>query len=49
MKSRNVTRGKLHMIVEVRTEKGKELLKALEEKEGILSMSLMDHDGEAVF
>ena len=49
VKSRNVTRGKLHMIVEVRTEKGKELLKALEEKEGILSMSLMDHDGEAVF
>lgn len=48
VKSRNVTGGKLHIILELRTERGKELLKALEGKEGILSMTLMEHDGEAV-
>ena len=36
------------MIVELRTDKGRELLKALEKKEGILSVTLMEHDGEAV-
>ena len=48
VKSRNLTKHRLHMIVELRTDKGRELLKALEKKEGILSVTLMEHDGEAV-
>lgn len=48
VKSRNLMKDKLHMIVELRTDKGKELLKELEKKEGILSVTLMEHDGEAV-
>lgn len=48
VKSRNLTRDKLHMIVELRTDRGKELLKELEGKKEILSVTLMEHDGEAV-
>ena len=48
VKSRNLTKDRLHIIVELRTDKGRELLKELEKKEGILSVTLMEHDGEAV-
>ena len=48
VKSRNLTKDKLHMIVELRTDKGKELLKELEGREEILSVTLMEHDGDAV-
>ncbi len=48
VKSRNLTRDKLHMIVELRTDRGKELLKELEGRKEILSVTLMEHDGEAV-
>ncbi len=48
VKSRNITKEKLHMIVELRTDKGKELLKELSAKDGIFSVTLMEHDGEAV-
>ena len=48
VKSRNLTKEKLHIIVEVRTDKGKELVKKLSAKEGIFSITLMEHDGEAV-
>ncbi len=48
VKSRNLTKDRLHMIVELRTDKGKELLKELSAKDGIFSVTLMEHDGEAV-
>ncbi len=48
VKSRNLTKEKLHMIVELRTDKGKELLRELASAEGIFSVTLMEHDGEAV-
>lgn len=48
VKSRNLTRERLHLIVELRTDKGKELIKALEGEKGIFSATLMEHDGEAV-
>ena len=49
VKSRNLTKDMVHMIVELRTDKGCELLKALEGKESIDSITLMEHDGEATF
>lgn len=48
VKSRNLTKDRLHMIIELRTDKGKELLKELDGEEGIFSVTLMEHDGEAV-
>lgn len=48
VKSRNLTKDKLHLIVELRTDKGKELMKALDGKESIFSITLMEHDGEAL-
>lgn len=48
VKSRNLTKEKLHMIVELRTGQGKELVRELAALEGIFSVSLMEHDGEAV-
>lgn len=48
VKSRNLTKDKLHMIVELRTDKSRELMKELQGEEGILSMTLMEHSGEAV-
>lgn len=48
VKSRNLTKGKVHLIVELRTGDGKKLLEELEKKEGIFSMSLMEHTGEDV-
>lgn len=49
VKSRNLTKDKLHMIVELRTDKGRELLRELQGKKGILSVTLMEHTGEAVY
>ena len=43
-----MTREKLHMILELRTDKGKELVRELAAREGIFSVTLMEHDGEAV-
>lgn len=48
VKSRNLTKEKLHMIVELRTDKGKELVRELAARDGIFSVTLMEHDGEAV-
>ena len=48
VKSRNLTKDKLHMIIELRTDKEKELLKELSAKDSIFSVTLMEHDGEAV-
>ncbi len=48
VKSRNLTKEKLHLIVELRTDKGKELVRELAAREGIFSVTLMEHDGEAV-
>lgn len=49
VKSRNLTKDMVHMIVELRTDRNSELLKALEGKESISSVTLMEHDGEATF
>lgn len=49
VKSRNLTKDKLHMIVELRTDKGKELLVALQKEKGVFSVTLMEHTGEAVY
>ncbi len=48
VKSRNLTKDRLHMIVELRTDRGKELVGKLAGQDGIFSVSLMEHDGEAV-
>lgn len=48
IKSRNLTRERLHLIMELRTDKGRELLKELENVNGIFSATLMEHDGEAM-
>lgn len=48
VKSRNLTKGKVHLIIELRTENGKQLLEVLEKKDGIFSMTLMEHTGETV-
>lgn len=48
VKSRNLTGDRLHMIVELRTDKGKELLKELNGRKELSSVTLMEHDGDAV-
>ena len=49
VKSRNMTKGALDMVVEVRTSKESELLKSTLKVEGVTSASLLSHDGEVTF
>ena len=49
VKSRNMTGNTLDLIVELRTAAGSELLKDVLQEEGILSASLLSHDGEVTF
>ncbi len=49
VKSRNMTGNSLDLIVELRTSAGGELLKDILREEGILSASLLSHDGEVTF
>ena len=49
VKSRNVTAGAVDLVLELRTAQGAELVKAVNELEGIRSVSLMSHDGEVSF
>lgn len=46
LKSKNITKTGMDMILEVRTKKEKELVNAISELEGITSVSLLAHDGE---
>ena len=49
VKSRNMTSSTLDLVIELRTERGGELVKKIMELNGILSASLLSHDGEATF
>ena len=49
VKSRNVTAGAVDLVLELRTAQGAELVKAVNDLEGIRSVSLMSHDGEVSF
>ena len=49
VKSRNVSAGHLDMIVEVRTAKEAELVKAVSGIAAVTSVSLISHDGEVTF
>ena len=49
VKSRNMTASSLDLIVELRTVKGDELIRQVMSLEGILSASLLSHDGEVTF
>lgn len=49
VKARNLTKQKLDMAIEVRTNKGIGLLEELMAVESVVSASLLDHDGEVTF
>lgn len=49
VKARNLTKDKLNMAVEVRTEEGGKLVEKLMELPNVTSASLVDHDGEVTF
>lgn len=49
VRSRNVTKDRLDLAVEVRTEKERELLKGLMQLSGVTSASLVSQDGEVTF
>lgn len=49
VKSRNVTEGALDLVIELRTEKGKELVNKVSSFDFVSSVSLLSHDGEVTF
>ena len=49
VKSRNMTATSLDLIIELRTAEGEELVSRVMQQSGILSVSLLAHDGEATF
>lgn len=49
IKSRNVSENQTDMVYEIRTAKDDECLTAVRAIEGVLSVSLIDHDGETTF
>ena len=49
VKARNMTAASLDLTIEVRTAAGSDLLRELMALEGILSASLLSHDGEVTF
>lgn len=49
IKSRNVSEKQTDMVYEIRTGKDDECLRAIQAIEGVLSVSLIDHDGETTF
>jgi len=48
VKSRNLTMNELNMIIELRVKEGNSLIEELSAVEGVSSLSLLSHDGEAV-
>ena len=49
VKSRNMSGERLSMIIELRTKQESELIKEANELEHMLSVSLLEHDGEATY
>lgn len=49
VKSRNLTRDGMDIVLELRTEQGAALVKEVMEVEGVSSASLLSHDGEVTF
>lgn len=49
IKSRNRTATTLDMVIELRTAQGGELVEQIMKQEGVLSASLLSHDGEVTF
>lgn len=49
IKSRNMTRDALDLVIEVRTKEGAELIQRIMEIKGVASASLLSHDGEVTF
>ncbi|MDE6214069.1 MAG: DUF4956 domain-containing protein [Lachnospiraceae bacterium] len=49
VKARNLTKDKLNMAIEVRTDAGGSLVERLMDLESVTSASLVDHDGEVTF
>lgn len=49
VKSRNLTADSLDLVVEVRTAQGRELVRDVMKTQGVLSASLLSHDGEVTF
>lgn len=49
VKSRNISNGKLDMVIEVRVKREAELAKTVSELEGVESVALISHDGEVTF
>ena len=48
VKSRNLTMDELNMIIELRVKEGNSLIEELSAVDGVTSLSLLSHDGEAV-
>lgn len=49
IKSRNITENQADMVYEIRTAKEDECVTAVKKIKGVLSVSLIDHDGETTF
>lgn len=49
VKSRNITKNTLDMIIEVRTSEGAAMVRKLMGLESVVSASLLEHDGEVTF
>ena len=49
VKSRNMTASSLDLIIELRTAQGAELVEQIMATEGVISASLLSHDGEVTF
>lgn len=49
VKSRNMTMDTLDLVIELRTEKGSELVREIMQLNGISAVSLLAHDGEVTF
>ena len=49
VKSRNMTRNTLDLVIELRTERGREVVQRVMSVDGVTSVSLLSHDGEVTF
>ena len=49
VKSRNMTRNTLDLVIELRTERGREVVQRVMAVDGVTSVSLLSHDGEVTF
>lgn len=49
VKSRNMTQTALDLVIELRTDRGRELVQRIMGLDGVTSVSLLSHDGEVTF